>query len=58
VDGVIADADVASHTFRSVGRCPAKARKHGGIEPYTMMKSGGETWIEGLKLTGDFDDNE
>jgi predicted ATPase len=36
----------------------ASLKKHGGIKPYTVVKNGGETWIEGLKVVGDFDDDE
>lgn len=36
----------------------ASLKKHGGIRPYTVVKNGGETWIEGLKVVGDFDDDE
>jgi predicted ATPase len=36
----------------------AALKKHGGIKPYTVVKNGGETWIEGLKVVGDFDDDE
>jgi predicted ATPase len=40
------------------GQLAAALRKHGSIEPHTVVKRGGETWIEGLKLTGDFDADE
>ena len=33
-------------------------RKHGGVEPRTVVNRGGETWIQGLKLVGDFDDGD
>jgi predicted ATPase len=36
----------------------AALKKHGGIKPYTVVKNGGETWLEGLKVVGDFDDDE
>jgi predicted ATPase len=36
----------------------ASLKKHGGIKPYNVVKQGGETWIEGLKVVGGFDDNE
>jgi predicted ATPase len=40
------------------GQLAAALRKHGSIEPHIVVKRGGETWIEGLKLTGDFDADE
>jgi predicted ATPase len=36
----------------------AALRKHGDLEPHTVVKRGGETWIQGLKLVGDFDDDD
>jgi predicted ATPase len=36
----------------------ASLRKHGGVKPHTVVKRGGETWIEGLKIVGDFNDDE
>jgi predicted ATPase len=36
----------------------ASLQKHGGIKPYTVVKRGGETWIEGLKVVGEFNDDE
>jgi predicted ATPase len=32
--------------------------KYGNIKPFTVIKREGETWIEGLKLTGGFRQNE
>ena len=32
--------------------------RHGGIKPRVVVKRAGETWIEGLKLIAEFDDNE
>jgi predicted ATPase len=36
----------------------ASLRKHGEVEPHTVVKRGGETWIQGLKQVGGFDDDE
>ena len=36
----------------------ASLKKHGGIKPYTVVKQRGETWIEGLKVVGGFDDDQ
>ena len=36
----------------------ASLRKHGKVEPHTVVKRGGETWIQGLKLGGIDDDEE
>jgi len=36
----------------------AALEKYGGIKPHTVVKNGGETWIQGLKRVGDFDDDE
>ena len=33
-------------------------KKHGSIKPYSVVKNGGETWIEGLKVVGGFDDDQ
>jgi predicted ATPase len=33
----------------------AALRKHGGVEPRTVVNRGGETWIQGLKAVGGFD---
>ncbi len=33
-------------------------RKYGAVEPLTVIKRRGETWIEGLKLIGSFSDDE
>ena len=32
--------------------------KHGGTKPRIVIKRDGETWIEGLRLAGDFDDED
>jgi predicted ATPase len=32
--------------------------RHGGVEPRTVIKKDGETWIEGLKQIGRFEDDE
>ena len=32
--------------------------KHGGTKPRIVIKREGETWIEGLRLAGDFDDED
>jgi len=37
-------------------RLAAALAKHGGVAPRTVIKKDGETWIEGLKLIGRFDD--
>jgi predicted ATPase len=39
-------------------RLAAALAKHGGVAPRTVIKRDGETWIEGLKLIGRFDDEE
>ncbi|CAN5614792.1 AAA family ATPase [soil metagenome] len=39
-------------------RLAAALAKHGGVEPRTVIKRDGETWIEGLKQIGRFDDEE
>jgi len=35
-------------------RLAAALAKYGKLKPMTVLKRDGETWIEGLKLTGDF----
>jgi predicted ATPase len=37
-------------------RLAAALARHGGIRPRTVIKKDGETWIEGLKQIGTFDD--
>jgi predicted ATPase len=39
-------------------RLAAALEKHGGMAPRTVIKKDGETWIEGLKTIGRFDDEE
>ena len=39
-------------------RLAAALAKHGGVQPRTVIKKDGETWIEGLKQIGRFDDEE
>jgi predicted ATPase len=39
-------------------RLAAALAKHGGIQPRTVIKRDGETWIEGLKQIGRFDDED
>jgi predicted ATPase len=39
-------------------RLAAALEKHGGVTPRTVIKRDGETWIEGLKQIGRFDDEE
>lgn len=39
-------------------RLAAALEKHGGVAPRTVIKRDGETWIEGLKLIGRFDDED
>jgi predicted ATPase len=39
-------------------RLAAALEKHGGVAPRTVIKKDGETWIEGLKTIGRFDDED
>jgi len=39
-------------------RLAAALAKHGGVQPRTVIKKDGETWIEGLKMIGRFDDED
>ena len=39
-------------------RLAAALAKHGGIQPRTVIKREGQTWIEGLRQIGRFDDEE
>jgi predicted ATPase len=39
-------------------RLAAALEKHGGVAPRTVIKKDGETWIEGLKTFGRFEDEE
>jgi predicted ATPase len=39
-------------------RLAAALEKHGGVQPRTVIKKDGETWIEGLKQIGRFEDDE
>ena len=39
-------------------RLAAALAKHGGVAPRTVIKKDGETWIEGLKLIGRFEDED
>jgi len=39
-------------------RLAAALAKHGGVQPRTVIKKDGETWIEGLRQIGRFDDEE
>jgi predicted ATPase len=39
-------------------RLAAALEKHGGMAPRTVIKKNGETWIEGLKQIGRFDDED
>jgi len=32
--------------------------EHGRIAPRTVIKRKGETWMEGLRLAGDFDERD
>ena len=36
----------------------AALAEHANIAPLTVIKRGGETWIEGLKITGEFRDED
>ena len=53
--GVGAHADLAGDAF---GALAAALEKHGGVAPRTVIKKDGETWIEGLKTIGRFDDED
>jgi predicted ATPase len=39
-------------------RLAAAIAKHGGMQPRTVIKKDGETWIEGLKQIGRFEDED
>jgi predicted ATPase len=39
-------------------RLAAALERHGGVAPRTVIKKDGQTWIEGLKTIGRFDDEE
>ena len=39
-------------------RLAAALARHGGVSPRTVIKKDGETWIEGLKTIGRFDDED
>jgi predicted ATPase len=39
-------------------RLAAALEKYGGVAPRTVIKKDGETWIEGLKTIGRFDDED
>jgi predicted ATPase len=39
-------------------RLAAALAEHGGVQPRTVIKKGGETWIEGLKQIGRFEDED
>ena len=39
-------------------RLAAALARHGGASPRTVVKRGGETWIEGLRIGGDFAEDE
>jgi predicted ATPase len=39
-------------------RLAAALAKHGGIKPRTVLKRDGETWLEGLKQVGTFEDDD
>lgn len=39
-------------------RLAAALEKHGGVAPRTVIKKDGETWIEGLKTIGRFEDDD
>jgi predicted ATPase len=39
-------------------RLAAALERHGGVAPRTVIKKDGQTWIEGLKAIGRFDDEE
>lgn len=31
---------------------------HGGVKPHTVIKRNGETWLAGLRLDGDFREDD
>jgi hypothetical protein len=35
-----------------------RLRRHAAVDPHTVVKRGGETWIQGLKLVGVFEDDQ
>ena len=39
-------------------RLAAALARHGGVQPRTVIKKDGETWIQGLKMIGRFDDED
>jgi predicted ATPase len=39
-------------------RLAAALAEHAGVAPLTVVKRDGETWIEGLKITGEFRDED
>ena len=39
-------------------RLAAALARHGGVEPRTVIRKDGETWIEGLKLIGRFEEED
>lgn len=39
-------------------RLAAGIAEHGGAQPRTVIKRDGETWIAGLKLSGEFAEAE
>lgn len=39
-------------------RLAAALQEHGGVQPRTVEKRRGETWIQGLRLTGSFASDE
>lgn len=39
-------------------RLAAALAEHGNIEPHTVIKRDGETWIDGLSLIGEFREEE
>jgi predicted ATPase len=41
-----------------VGRLAGFVDEHGAVTPLTVIKRDGETWIEGLKSTGEFRDED
>jgi predicted ATPase len=40
------------------GRLASAIAEHAAVAPLTVIKQGGETWIEGLKITGEFRDED
>ena len=44
--------------MKSLTRLAAALATAGNLKPFTVVKRDGETWIEGLSVTGQFHDEE